>query len=217
MVSSSTSASVSQLTDGLSDADKERVMTALEFVTPHYTDRHVITGQNALQFVVGVVSTLAMLRTDVDSRIAALLFELPELCPAIAPQIEVLFGKEIADLVTGIRRLMKLREAALTQHETGKGKDAAEKAATQMETLRKMVLAADRNLPRLHQLQQRQNTPQGNSTQTSTMSSATRPKPKIPPSTGRRARSAFTWAISLVPSTRRISPEARKSTALAKP
>ncbi|MFZ6847103.1 RelA/SpoT family protein [Undibacterium sp. RuRC25W] len=141
MVSTSISASASQLADGLSDADKERLITALEFVTPYYTDLRVVTEQNALQFVLGVVSTLAMLRTDVDSRIAALLFELPELCPAVAPQIEARFGKEITDLVTGIRRLMKLREAALTQHDAGKGKDAAEKAAAQMETLRKMVLA----------------------------------------------------------------------------
>src|ERR1019366_3621790 len=46
---------------------------------------------------------------------------------------------------------------------------------------------------------------------------ATRPKPKIPPSTGRRDRRAGTFAISLVPSARRISPEARKSTPLARP
>ena len=141
MVSSSISASASQLSDGLSDTDKERLISALEFVTPYYSDRSVVTGQNALQFVLGVVSTLAMLRTDVDSRIAAVLFELPELCPAATPQIEARFGKEIADLVIGIRRLMKLREAALTQHDAGRGKDAAEKAAAQMETLRKMVLA----------------------------------------------------------------------------
>ena len=48
-------------------------------------------------------------------------------------------------------------------------------------------------------------------------SRATRPKPKIPPSTGRRDSRAGTFAISLVPSARRISPEARKSTALARP
>src|SRR5450830_308930 len=122
MVSTSISASASQLADGLSDADKERLITALEFVTPYYTDLRVVTEQNALQFVLGVVSTLAMLRTDVDSRIAALLFELPELCPAVAPQIEARFGKEITDLVTGIRRLMKLREAALTQQDAGKAR-----------------------------------------------------------------------------------------------
>ncbi|MBC3934452.1 RelA/SpoT family protein [Undibacterium rugosum] len=141
MVSISVAMSESQLLEGLSEADKDRLITALEFVTPFYQARTIITEQNALLFVRGVVSTLAMLRADVDSRIAALLFELPDLHPEAAKKIETLFGKEVDELVTGIRRLMKLREAALTQHEFGSGKDAAEKTAAQMETLRKMVLA----------------------------------------------------------------------------
>ncbi|MBC3919808.1 bifunctional (p)ppGpp synthetase/guanosine-3',5'-bis(diphosphate) 3'-pyrophosphohydrolase [Undibacterium sp. CY18W] len=141
MVSISTTASEAALLEGLSDTDAERVIAALEYVTPLYANKCVVTEQNALQFISGVVATLAMLRTDVDTRIAAILFELPELNPIAAEQIEIRFGKEIADLVTGIRRLMKLREAALTQRDVGRGKDAAEKAATQMETLRKMVLA----------------------------------------------------------------------------
>jgi GTP pyrophosphokinase len=116
-------------------------MAALEFVTPYYENCSVITEQNALQFVQGVVATLAMLKTDVDTRIAGLLFELPELNPHAAEQIEARFGHEIANLVSSIRRLMRLRDAALTQHDVGRGKDAAEKMATQMETLRKMVLA----------------------------------------------------------------------------
>ncbi|MFZ6844279.1 RelA/SpoT family protein [Undibacterium sp. RuTC16W] len=141
MVSISATGSQSQLLEGLSENECDRVMAALEFVTPLYAHRQVVTEQNALQFVQGVVATLAMLRTDVDTRIAGLLFELPELSPVAAEQIESRFGKEIADLVSGIRRLMRLREAALTQHDVGRGKDAAEKTATQMETLRKMVLA----------------------------------------------------------------------------
>lgn len=141
MVSISATGSQSQLLEGLSENECDRVMAALEFITPLYAHRQVVTEQNALQFVQGVVATLAMLRTDVDTRIAGLLFELPELSPVAAEQIESRFGKEIADLVSGIRRLMRLREAALTQHDVGRGKDAAEKAATQMETLRKMVLA----------------------------------------------------------------------------
>ncbi|MEB0139603.1 MULTISPECIES: bifunctional (p)ppGpp synthetase/guanosine-3',5'-bis(diphosphate) 3'-pyrophosphohydrolase [unclassified Undibacterium] len=140
----SSSAAESQLSEGLSDADSVRLLAALEFVTPHYADLAVVTGQDAMQFVQGVTATLAMLRTDVDTRIAALLFELPQLCPTVALQIEARFGKEIATLVSGIRRLMKLREAALSRpmpSELGRSKDAAEKAAVQMETLRKMVLA----------------------------------------------------------------------------
>jgi GTP pyrophosphokinase len=141
MISSSTLSSEAQLLEGLSEVDAQRVLDALDFVAPYYEDRNVVTDQNALQFVRGVVCTLAMLRTDADARIAAILFELPNLNPLAATQIEARFGKEISDLVSGILRLMRLREAALTQHEFAQGKDAAEKTATQMETLRKMVLA----------------------------------------------------------------------------
>ena len=141
MVSISTIASESPLLEGLTAVESERVIQALEFVTPFYVNRNVITEQNALQFVIGVVSTLAMLKSDVDTRIAGLLFELPELNPLAAEQIESRFGQEIADLVSGIRRLMRLRDAMLTQHDVGRGKDEAEKTASQMETLRKMVLA----------------------------------------------------------------------------
>lgn len=141
MVSISTIASESPLLEGLTAVESERVILALEFVTPFYVNRNVITEQNALQFVIGVVSTLAMLKSDVDTRIAGLLFELPELNPLAAEQIESRFGQEIADLVSGIRRLMRLRDAMLTQHDVGRGKDEAEKTASQMETLRKMVLA----------------------------------------------------------------------------
>ena len=141
MVSTSVAQSEAQLLESLSESDKDKLIEALDFVTPYYQEQSVITGQNALAFSRGVASTLAMLRTDVDSRIAALLFELPDLAPKAAEQIEARFGAEIADLVTGTRRLLRLRETALTQNDPGKGKDAADKAAAQMETLRKMVLA----------------------------------------------------------------------------
>jgi GTP pyrophosphokinase len=141
MVSILATSSDSPLLEGLSEQESARVMAALEYVTPFYENRNVVTEQNALQFVQGVVATLAMLKTDVDTRIAGLLFELPELNPLAAEQIESRFGQEIANLVSSIRRLMRLRDAALTQHDVGRGKDSAEKMATQMETLRKMVLA----------------------------------------------------------------------------
>jgi GTP pyrophosphokinase len=141
MVSLSAITSEAQLVDGLSAADAAKLLHALEFVTPFYEPHFIFTEQNALQFAVGVTSTLAMLKTDVDTRIAGLLFELSEINPHAAEQIEAKFGKEIGDLVSGVRRLMRLREATLTQHDVGRGKDEAERTASQMETLRKMVLA----------------------------------------------------------------------------
>ncbi|WP_395011601.1 RelA/SpoT family protein [Undibacterium sp.] len=141
MVSLSATLSDAQLVEGLSPADAARITQALEFVTPFFEDRNIVTEQNALQFAVGVASTLAMLRTDADTRIAGILFELSEMNPLAAEKIEAKFGKEIAELVAGVRRLMRLREATLTQHDVGRGKDEAERTASQMEVLRKMVLA----------------------------------------------------------------------------
>lgn len=141
MVSLSASLSESQLVEGLSAADAARITQALEFVTPFFENKNIFTEQNALQFAIGVASTLAMLKTDVDTRIAGLLFELSEINPLAAEKIEATFGKEIAELVAGVRRLMRLREATLTQHDVGRGKDEAERTASQMEVLRKMVLA----------------------------------------------------------------------------
>jgi GTP pyrophosphokinase len=141
MVSLSASSSETQLIEGLSPADSARLLDALHYVTPFFENHFIFTEQNALQFAIGVASTLAMLKTDVDTRIAGLLFELSEVNPLAAEKIEGKFGKEIAELISGVRRLMRLREATLTQHDVGRGKDEAERTASQMEVLRKMVLA----------------------------------------------------------------------------
>ena len=141
MVSLSASISEAQIIEGLSSADAERVRQAIEYATPYLENHVIVTEQNGLQFALGVASTLAMLKTDVDTRIAAILFELTEANPLAAEKIEARFGKEIYELVSGVRRLLRLREATLTQHDIGRGKDEAERTASQMEVLRKMVLA----------------------------------------------------------------------------
>jgi GTP pyrophosphokinase len=141
MVSIATVNSELQVLDGLSQADADRVVKALDFVRPFYESHTMSTEQSAMQFAIGVASCLAMLNTDVDTRIASILFELTEINPLAAEKIEPMFGRETADLVAGVRRLMRLREATLTQHDIGKGKDEAERTASQMEILRKMVLS----------------------------------------------------------------------------
>lgn len=127
-----------QLTIGLRAEDSARLLDALEFVRAPYAGRMVPTGQDALAFSRGVVACLASLKSDVDTRIAGLLFELPFLDEKAAAQIDVHFGKEIADMVTGIRQLMRLHEMAFGQSEVVKNKNTA---AGQIETLRKMTLA----------------------------------------------------------------------------
>ncbi|CAM8628024.1 SpoT Guanosine polyphosphate pyrophosphohydrolases/synthetases [Oxalobacteraceae bacterium] len=127
-----------QLALGLSADDAARLKAAIDFVQEPYLNRVVQTGQDAMAFSAGVVATLAGLKTDVDTRIAGMLFELVALDASLAEQIEPRFGKEIADMVSGIRQLMRLHEGANFLQTEGKSGQAA---ASQLETLRKMTLA----------------------------------------------------------------------------
>ncbi len=138
MVSVATREGDDQLTAGLRTEDGARLLAALDFIRPSYDGKLLPTGQEAMAFTRGVASVLASLRADVDTRIAGLLFELPLLDPAAAAQIDVRFGKELADMVAGIRQLMRLHDGNFVQHEPGKAKSDA---ASQLETLRKMMLA----------------------------------------------------------------------------
>jgi len=130
-----------QLSAGLTVEDDARVQEALAFVEPFYRDQQVATGQNAFEFAQGTATVLAQLNTDADTRIAGLLFDLPVIDAKAAEGIEARFGKEIADLVGGIRQLMRLHEQTFGQKEAGRGKNAPQQASEQLETLRKMLLS----------------------------------------------------------------------------
>lgn len=131
-----------QLCSGLSAEDSARLLRALAFVRPLYAGKVVITGQDAFQFSQAAALVLAMLNTDAETRIVGLLFELPALDPAAATRIETEFGKEIADFVAGVRQLIRLHAQTFGQrHEVVRGKNAAQDAGAQVETLRKMLLA----------------------------------------------------------------------------
>jgi len=126
---------------GLSDDDAARVVSVYEFVKPMYAGRNVVTGENALAFTEGVIAALSSLKADADTRIAGLLFELPVLEPVMAVQIAPLFGSDVAELVDGVRQLMRLHELTFGQQEVERGKNAAQQATAQREVLRKMLLA----------------------------------------------------------------------------
>jgi len=92
--------------------------------------------------VQGVVTVLASLNADAETRIAGLLFELHVIAPDAVDDIETNFGREIADLVAGVRQLMRFHALTFQQpQEVLRGKNAAQQAAAQIETLRKMLLA----------------------------------------------------------------------------
>ncbi|SFU63664.1 RelA/SpoT family protein [Pseudoduganella namucuonensis] len=138
------SATSDQLVQGLSAEDGARVLAALDQASEAYGDKTCSSGQSAFDFAVGVAGTLAFLRIDAETRIAGLMFELTLLDPEQAPAIEPRFGPAVAELVSGVRQLIRLRELTQTQPAgagPGRGKNAAQQAVAQVETLRKMLLA----------------------------------------------------------------------------
>ncbi|MDN4051848.1 bifunctional (p)ppGpp synthetase/guanosine-3',5'-bis(diphosphate) 3'-pyrophosphohydrolase [Massilia sp. YIM B02763] len=130
-----------QLVHGLGPDDCARVHAALDFALAAYGERVATSGQSACEFSVGVAGTLAMLRSDAETRIAGLLFELCIMQPHLAEQIEERFGKEVADMVRGVHQLIRLRDLTAAPVPVGRGKNAAQEALAQIETLRKMLLA----------------------------------------------------------------------------
>jgi len=83
-----------QLTAGLSAEDSVRLVAALEFVKPLYAGKAIITGQDAFAFSQGVVAVLAGLKTDADTRVAGILFELAVFDAKAAEIIEARFGSK---------------------------------------------------------------------------------------------------------------------------
>ena len=131
----------SQLAQGLSPEDCQRVDAALAYASEAYEGKECSSGQNALEFALGVANTLAFLRSDAETRIAGLMFELTVLDPKAVAGLEARVGKEATDLVTGIRQLIRLRDMTVGHQTVGRGKNAAQQAVAQVETLRKMLLA----------------------------------------------------------------------------
>ncbi|XYJ12431.1 RelA/SpoT family protein [Telluria sp. B2] len=130
-----------QLIQGLSPEECARVQHALDYAAAAYGERAIASGQNAFEFSLGVAGTLAYLRSDVETRIAGLLFELAMFEPELVETLERLFGAEVATQVRGVQQLIRLRDLTVGQPAVGRGKNAAQEAAAHIETLRKMLLA----------------------------------------------------------------------------
>ena len=122
---------------GLPEADAIRLRRAYEFAQSVYADKRLGTGEPVVEHALGAVSSLAALRLDVETRIAGILFALPQYLADSQDKIAADFGPAVAALVGGIAKLNRLRviTRALAGQETG----AAH--SSQAEVLRKMLLA----------------------------------------------------------------------------
>jgi len=122
---------------GLPEADVVRLRRAYEFAVPVYAGKLLGTGEPVLEHALGVTSTLAALRLDAETRIASILFALPQYLADCQEKLAADFGPAVAALVAGISKLNQLRilTRALAGQETGAAR------STQAEVLRKMLLA----------------------------------------------------------------------------
>jgi len=129
------------LVQGLSPEDCVRVHAALDYAFGAYGTRLAGSGQSAFEFSLGAAGTLAYLNTDAETRIAGLVFELALMNPAVFTDLEERFGAGVVALVQGVHQLIRLRDLTAGGAPVGSGKNAAQQAAAQNETLRKMLLA----------------------------------------------------------------------------
>jgi len=122
---------------GLPEADAVRLRRAYEFAVPVYAGKLLGTGEPVLEHALGVASSLAALRLDAETRIAGILFAVPQYLADSQDQLAAAFGPTVAALVAGIAKLNQLRMVtrALAGQETGAARNS------QAEVLRKMLLA----------------------------------------------------------------------------
>lgn len=122
---------------GLPEADTARLRQAYEFAASVYADKPLGTGEPALAHALGVGTSLAALRLDVETRMAGMLFAVPQYLPDSNDKLTAAFGASVAALVAGVSKLNQLR--TITRALAGQQTSAARNS--QAEVLRKMLLA----------------------------------------------------------------------------
>lgn len=119
---------------GLQPEEKARLQAAFEFARDTYGERTLGTGESALSHAVAMAVILAGQDHDLDSRIAALLFDVAADLDEYETIVGEKFGVPVAQMVKGLARLAPLR--VLTH-----GEESPAQVKEQTEVLRKMLLA----------------------------------------------------------------------------
>ena len=127
MADEATRARFAPIAAGLAEGEQSTLARALVTARLAYGDKLLGTGEPVLEHGLGMAGNIAALRLDLDARVAALLYALPEYAPAAAARMAAEFSPVAARLVEGISRLDRLRLVA--------------RVPAQAEVLRKMLLA----------------------------------------------------------------------------
>ncbi|MDP2108825.1 MAG: HD domain-containing protein, partial [Rhodocyclaceae bacterium] len=126
---------LNRLAAGLSGEGVDRLVEAIGHARELYGDAKVGTGETAFGHGLGAALILASLNLDLDSRLAALLFAVPDHLEHPREKITARWGAPVADLVDGLHRLKHLRPLTLATTQSAQGVQA------QAEIMRKMLLA----------------------------------------------------------------------------
>jgi GTP pyrophosphokinase len=125
-----------QLCQGLGESASAAIGDALEFALPLYGDRLLNSGEPVARHALGMTLIAVALKLDVETRIAAILFAVSDSLETPFETIEARFGRDVARLVEGLRRLNGLQP--LTRSASRADLSGAR---AQTEVLRKMLLA----------------------------------------------------------------------------
>src|ERR1043165_8182104 len=120
-------AALDQVAAGLAGEERALVQRALEYAEPLYRTQNLSTGEPTWAHALGLGANLAAIGLDAAGRAAGILFAAPKHLQD-ADELAARFGREIADLASGVEKLYQLRVAARASPEE------------QNEVLRKMVL-----------------------------------------------------------------------------
>ena len=115
---------------GLNAEARTKLLSAWSWATSRYGERKLSSGEAVLPHAQAMAIILAALNLDLDTRIAALLFDFGEGFPGARDELLKQHGSAVVELVAGLERIAPLRLLTRTSA-----------AKEQTEILRKMMLA----------------------------------------------------------------------------
>ncbi|MES2770950.1 MAG: bifunctional (p)ppGpp synthetase/guanosine-3',5'-bis(diphosphate) 3'-pyrophosphohydrolase [Pseudomonadota bacterium] len=138
--------SLETLQKGLSPEESTRLHQAVSFAQSVYADQALGSGEGVWTHALGMALILVGLELDPNAQLAALLFAIPAYNPDGIAYIETHFGTGVAQLVSGISRLNRLRPITrdFVAHSADSGEHGGgntQEVRAQVEVLRKMLLA----------------------------------------------------------------------------
>lgn len=117
----------------LSSDDSKALKTALDYAKKYYDDRYLTSGEQVIRHIAGTVAILISLKVDNDTLVAGVLHAIPSYLNDYANQLRADFNPTVAHLVEGVARMGRIKALGV--------KEDTAKQITQVEALRKMLLA----------------------------------------------------------------------------